>query len=580
MLQFDPQGVRPLPFDESPGFTPPAAFGPYRVLHQIGSGVLGPVFRTYDPQQDRLVAVKAFRLDVVPEVVAKLADALRRLPSNAVSHPAIVPVLDAGLEGMSAYLAMEYVTAETLDVALRHLAPAPLDRVLPILTELAGAIDAAWAAGVGHGSLHPRDVFVGSGTNEVRVTGFGVAPALEAVGIRIPPRRPYAAPERGTSEAWDVRADIYSLGVLAHELLTKRRPGGANEQDGSLVTGTSPEARALIRKVLAAALADRPEHRFASAGAFANALTAIVKGEPLGTLPEGASVSEEKPAPKKHEPPPLLAISEAPEPAPPAPQAVVEEPVSTVAPEPVRRPPVTPPAPVRPPVPVVEPSAPVPVRDRAAPPVRPSPPPMRVSPAPLIVPTRTPFPWVAVLAASIASATLFGVGGYRLGLSRRPAPSATEAATPTAPPPGTDVVVAPPPSIGPPAVTSTKLPEPGSATPNAGSAKPAATGVTPPARPAPAKPPQTTRARGDVTTGSMVVETRPAGARVIIDGKPAGVTPVTLSDLRAGSHPLRIELIGYKTLVTSVIVKAGERSRVAVTLELAGVPGSWMPFSR
>ena len=232
---------------------------------------------------------------------------VRRLSSNPVSHPAIVQVLDAGLEGMSAYLAMEYVTAETLDVALRHLAPAPLDRALPILTELAGAIDAAWAAGVGHGSLHPRDVFVGSGTHEVRVTGFGVAPALEAVGIRIPPRRPYAAPERGTSEAWDVRADIYSLGVLAHELLTKRRPGGANEQDGSLVTGTSPEARALIRKVLAAALADRPEHRFASAGAFANALTAIVKGEPLGALPEGASVSEEKPpAPKKHEPPPLL----------------------------------------------------------------------------------------------------------------------------------------------------------------------------------------------------------------------------------------------------------------------------------
>ena len=78
----------------------------------------------------------------------------------------------------------------------------------------------------------------------------------------------------------------------------------------------------------------------------------------------------------------------------------------------------------------------------------------------------------------------------------------------------------------------------------------------------------------------MVVETRPAGARVIIDGKPAGVTPITLSDLRAGSHPLRIELLGYKTLMTSVIIKAGERSRVAVTLELAGVPGSWMPFSR
>ncbi|MBP8273879.1 MAG: hypothetical protein KAY59_05575, partial [Acidobacteria bacterium] len=66
-----------LPFDESNTFTPPPAFGPYRVLHQIGSGVLGPVFRTYDPQADRLVAVKAFRLDLLPEDVARLADGLR-----------------------------------------------------------------------------------------------------------------------------------------------------------------------------------------------------------------------------------------------------------------------------------------------------------------------------------------------------------------------------------------------------------------------------------------------------------------------------------------------------------------------
>src|SRR5205814_4582313 len=100
------------------------AFGTYRVLHQIGSGVLGPVFRTYDPQRDRLVAVKAFRLDVIPEQVARLADALRRLAAATLDQQAIVPAIDAGLEGTTAYLATEYVAAETLDVALRHLAPA------------------------------------------------------------------------------------------------------------------------------------------------------------------------------------------------------------------------------------------------------------------------------------------------------------------------------------------------------------------------------------------------------------------------------------------------------------------------
>ena len=63
-----------LNHDDPSSFSPPAAFGPFRVLHQIGSGVLGPVFRTFDPEQEKLVAVKVFRLDVVPEISARLAD--------------------------------------------------------------------------------------------------------------------------------------------------------------------------------------------------------------------------------------------------------------------------------------------------------------------------------------------------------------------------------------------------------------------------------------------------------------------------------------------------------------------------
>jgi len=95
----DRQGVFALPFDDHAGFTAPAAFGPFRVLHQIGSGVLGPVFRTFDPRQEKLVAVKAFRLDVVPETSARLAEILKRMAAAPVKHPAVVGILDAGLEG-------------------------------------------------------------------------------------------------------------------------------------------------------------------------------------------------------------------------------------------------------------------------------------------------------------------------------------------------------------------------------------------------------------------------------------------------------------------------------------------------
>src|SRR5262249_44871104 len=154
--------------------------------------VLGPVFRTYDPQHDRLVAVKAFRLDIPPQTVARLAEALRRLVDRAVDPSAVVRVIDAGLEGTSAFIAIEYASAESLDVAPRPLAPAPIDRALPLLTEAARAIDAAWATGLGHGALHPRDLIVPGDGDGLHMTGFGIVSALESIGEKAPVRRPYA----------------------------------------------------------------------------------------------------------------------------------------------------------------------------------------------------------------------------------------------------------------------------------------------------------------------------------------------------------------------------------------------------
>jgi serine/threonine protein kinase len=307
-----------LPFDESNVHAPPA-FGPYRVLHQIGSGVLGPVFRTYEPQRDRLVAVKAFRLDLLPEDVARLADALRRLVASQITHPNLVPLVDAGLEGTTAYLAMEYVAGETLDVALRHIAPAPLDRALPMIARVAEAVDAAWAGGVGHGALHVRDVFLSPGSADVLVSGAGIVSALDSIGVKAPVRRPYAAPERVAGAPCDLRSDVYALGAIAHEILTRRRPAGPGEQDGALDT-LAPEKRVQVRRVLAAALAEDPAHRFPTATAFVQALLAIERGEDVSALVPEAPSALQAPLPRDDDngrsARPLFAGLDRPEPAP------------------------------------------------------------------------------------------------------------------------------------------------------------------------------------------------------------------------------------------------------------------------
>ena len=222
------------------------------MLHQIGVGALGPVFRTYEPTRDRLVAVKVFRLDVTPEQARALADELARAADAGLFHPSIVEPLAAGLEGTVAYRAEEYVAAESLDVAMRHYAPATVDKMLPFITQLASALDFARAAGVGHGALHPRDIFVTP--DEARATGFGVVDALERLGLRAPVRRPYSPPERIAGQPWSTPADVFSLGVIAFELLTGRRPSGLGAEMGPLTGASLGEREDEVRAVLARAM--------------------------------------------------------------------------------------------------------------------------------------------------------------------------------------------------------------------------------------------------------------------------------------------------------------------------------------
>ena len=190
-----------LPFDESATSSTPPAFGPYRVLHPIGSGVLGPVFRAFDARQDRLVAVKTFKLDLLPEQVARLTDALRAMVNAPVAHPAVVPAIDAGLEGSTPYVGPDHrarrdarCDAATTGPGLAGRRPAD---------PVGGRLGDRRGVGSGRRSrcLHPRDVFVTPDGRDVRVTGFGIVRALEEVGAQAPARRPYASPERTANRA-------------------------------------------------------------------------------------------------------------------------------------------------------------------------------------------------------------------------------------------------------------------------------------------------------------------------------------------------------------------------------------------
>lgn len=588
-------GVLALPYDDSAGFTAPPAFGPYRVLHQIGSGALGPVFRAVDAGQDRLVAIKAFRLDIVPESAVRLADQLRQLSGDPPTSDRIVPVCDAGLEGMTPFLAYEFVQAETLDLWVRSHGPLSLGDSLPWLTQIAEAIEAAASAGQAHGALHPRDIFVVD-AHTLRIGGFGVVAALERAEVPVPARRPYSAPER-SSRTWDGRADVFALGVIAHEMLTGRRPSGAGEQDGALPASTSPAERVVIRRALAAALHENPARRMATPSQLIDALQT---GGTPASLPLFVDLADEA-AGEDETPGGDLAEREVPR-LEPVHHAVEAEPVVSS--------PLSSAAPVEPGLVGADPVEPVP--DVPIPDV-----PLRRYPTPTlppVVPVDTRGMSWGWLPVAVVVGMLIGYWGRG---TERPAAGLPTVEVGEDMSGGTEVPVGDPPPDVPPATPAAAggtgavaAPDPtrgrmlvrsvpsGARVMISGRLR----GTTPAAirdlpfgtynvtvsregyqsrvqrvtvsRTVPARDitvelrPDLSTASGSSVTGAMMIETRPAGAEVRLDGRLLGTTPMRVPGLSPGTHAIQLDLAGHKSVSTTVAVRAGQLVPVRVSLEV------------
>jgi serine/threonine protein kinase len=241
------------------------------VLHQIGNGALGPVFRAYDSDRDRLVAIKVFRLDLPPERVHQLVAEFEQLIAAELQHPVIAAPRAAGIDaGNNAFLAQDFAAADSLDIVVRENGRAQLANTLRVASQLAEALDYAADRQVLHGALHPRDILLSE--DDIRIVGVGVSRALERVGVTTPVRRPYSAPERINDEGWDQRADVFSLAAIVYELLCGKRVAGTGSEAAESLTDVAGCDVAALQRVFALALAADPGYRFATATAFTDAL--------------------------------------------------------------------------------------------------------------------------------------------------------------------------------------------------------------------------------------------------------------------------------------------------------------------
>ncbi|MFN0099490.1 MAG: serine/threonine-protein kinase [Gemmatimonadaceae bacterium] len=246
----------------------------YELREPLGRGGMGEVHRAYDRHLEREVAIKLLATELAsPEVAARLHRESRVLAR--LEHPGIVPVYDAGvLDDGRVYYVMRLVDGVRLDVYARDARTRGITRgdLLRTVLRIAEAVGFAHERGVVHRDLKPSNVMIGP-FGEVLVLDWGVATTLGARGSAAGTPG-FIAPEAARGDApVDVRADVYSLGVLLGELLA------AHEE---------PVGRPLASLVASATAAD-PAARYSSMAALAADLRRWLDGEPVSAHRESLS---------------------------------------------------------------------------------------------------------------------------------------------------------------------------------------------------------------------------------------------------------------------------------------------------
>jgi len=205
---------------------PGCEFGPrYRIESLIGEGGMGRVYRAYDKDLSRIVALKLLRPGLTTEPSAMQRFKQELLLARSISHKNILRIHDLGDASGVKFISMAYVEGEDLHQVLKKRGRLPVDRAVNIARQLCRALEAAHGEGVVHRDLKPQNVLIDQADN-VYVSDFGLAKSLEADAAGMTrtgeflgtPR--YMSPEQVEGKAVDHRSDLYSLGLILYDMVT------------------------------------------------------------------------------------------------------------------------------------------------------------------------------------------------------------------------------------------------------------------------------------------------------------------------------------------------------------------------
>ncbi|MEA2699412.1 MAG: eukaryotic-like serine/threonine-protein kinase [Myxococcales bacterium] len=273
-----------------------ADIGSYRLIQRIGEGGMGAVYRAVHRKLGRTVAIKMLQRDLTAEtgLINRFFHEARA--ANTVRHPHVIEVYDFVETGRDIYFVMEYLRGEDLHDAVhrRDSAPMTIERAVLILEQIASGLHATHTRDIVHRDVKPENIFLAekSGVRDfVKIFDFGVAKldrpdgrmTVEGAVLGTPE---YMSPEQARGQPIDGRSDIYSLGCVAYEMLTRQHVfrGRTQAEVLSAQIHKQPTALRQIAPIIPAALDDAvlralaksPADRPPTALAFAESLARAI----------------------------------------------------------------------------------------------------------------------------------------------------------------------------------------------------------------------------------------------------------------------------------------------------------------
>ena len=278
--------------------TPGTTLGRYRLVARIGAGGMGEVWKAYDANLDRDVAIKLLNRDAPDDAASR--DRFRREAHvlSRLSHPGVATIYDFAAQDGVQFLVMELVPGGTLEARLLD-GPLQIDELCRIGATVADALHDAHQRGFLHRDLKPGNIVL-TDAGHPKILDFGIALLLGAAKSitqtgQILGSLPYMAPEQLLGEADAAATDIYALGVILFEMATGRRPFMKERAEAlmfEVFNSAPPTVRSLrsdippqLDRLVAACLSKEPSQRPATAAGVAESLRAIRSGTAPPAVP-------------------------------------------------------------------------------------------------------------------------------------------------------------------------------------------------------------------------------------------------------------------------------------------------------